>query len=226
LRKIRNIVPHLSPARRRPWSTQPPRPPARRSTTPTPGSSPPSGKPPRSCDRAIATRSSRPAASRPPYRSWLDSPLVCALCQPHHPPEGNSSEHFQLAGGGVSRPAGAAFQIDVSHPLLVASDGSKQPNSSSRPTCGLRNALAPQEEWAPYYYYSCPPSGKPPRSCDRAIATRSSRPAASRPPYRSWRDNPLVSALCKPPPTEGPSFRASEARRRRLCPDRPVRPSE
>jgi hypothetical protein len=62
------------------------------------GSSPPSGKPPRNCGRATATLFSRPAASHRLCRSWRDSPLACALCQPHRPSQGDPSEFLKLTG--------------------------------------------------------------------------------------------------------------------------------
>jgi hypothetical protein len=65
---------------------------------PTPGSWPPSGKPPRNFGWATAARSSRPAASRQPCRSYRDNSLAFALCQPQHPSEGHPQELFSSQG--------------------------------------------------------------------------------------------------------------------------------
>jgi len=67
LARIRSTVPRRSPSRPLPSCTPRPKPPAWRSTSPTPGSSRRSVKPPRSSDEGIATSASRPAASRRPY---------------------------------------------------------------------------------------------------------------------------------------------------------------
>src|SRR5881227_3523096 len=126
-RKTRNIVRPQSTARRRRSSMRPPRQPAKRSMTPTPGSWPPSGRRPKDCARATAPRPSPVAASRRPCRSWRDSPSHALFASRTARRRANFPS-FELAWGEVCPERPVRPCKDVSEPLLVASERLRRAN--------------------------------------------------------------------------------------------------